>query len=236
MSLWVLGTDTGIGKTLVSALILHRYAAAGPIAYWKPVSTGGDEDRDRSTVIGWLGAPADPPVAVLDEIYLFDPPLSPHLAARLGGVSIDSEAILAELVRHATDDIDRNLIIEAAGGVLVPLTDDGVMYIDVVAASALPAVVVARSTLGTINHTLLTLEALRGRGVPIAGVVLNGPPNPENRRAIERFGHVDVLSEVPPLAAGNGSRAPSRAQLRRAAASFDPDGVLAIYLGGTSAS
>ena len=231
MSLWVLGTDTDIGKTVVSALILNRYAPSGPIAYWKPVSTGGDDDRDRSTVSGWLGDSTDRPVEVLDEVYLFDPPVSPHLAARLAGTNIDTDTILAELVRHAMEDRDRTLVIEAAGGVLVPLTDDGSMTIDVVAASALPAIVVARSTLGTINHTLLTLEALRGREIQIAGVVLNGPQNTENRRAIERFGGVDVIDEVPPLGA-EGSWSASREDILRAAEDFDPDGLLAPYLGG----
>ncbi len=129
------------------------------------------------------------------------------------------------------EDRDRTLVIEAAGGVLVPLTDDGSMTIDVVAASALPAIVVARSTLGTINHTLLTLEALRGREIQIAGVVLNGPQNTENRRAIERFGSVDVIDEVPPLGA-EGSWSASREDILRAAENFDPDGLLAPYLGG----
>ncbi len=87
MTFWVLGTDTGVGKTLVSALILNRYGLNCALAYWKPVSTGGHSDRDRKTVDGWLGVP----VPLFEESYLFDPPVSPHLAARLSGAQISPE-------------------------------------------------------------------------------------------------------------------------------------------------
>ena len=223
MSLWVLGTDTNVGKTVTSAVILERYVDAGPIAYWKPISTGGDDDRDRTTLSQWV----DSRITILEESYLFEPPVSPHLAARLANTQIDPERVLSDLVRHAMADQDRILLIEAAGGVLVPITDDGFLTVRLVQESTLPAVVVARSALGTINHTLLTLEALRARQIEIAGVVINGPPNEENRRAIERFGRVSTIV-LPAL----DNSPPLPENIRDAARDFDTDGVLAPYFTG----
>ena len=220
MGLWVLGTDTDVGKTVTSALILQRYVGSGPIAYWKPISTGGDDDRDRTTVSGWV----DSSITILPETYVFEPPVSPHLAARLAGVEIDPEAVLTDLVQHAMSDDERVLLVEAAGGVFVPLTDDGYLSIRLVQESTLPAVVVSRSTLGTINHTLLTLEALRSRNIEVIAVVVNGPPNLENRRAIEKCGRIATL-EVPTLSASP----PTREGIAEAAAAFDPDGLLASF-------
>lgn len=215
MSLWVLGTDTGVGKTVISALILNRYGSGGGLAYWKPVSTGGQTDRDRTTI----SALFEPEVAVLEETYLFELPASPHLAARRAGAEIEPERILADYRRHAGDTA--GLVIEGAGGVLVPLTDRH-MLVDTVVATGLPVVVVARSTLGTINHTLLTLEALRSRGVEVLGVVLNGPPDMENARAIQTAGEITIISQVSPLT----EAVPSRGAVARAARDFDPRGIL----------
>ncbi|MCR6631347.1 MAG: dethiobiotin synthase [Magnetospirillum sp.] len=158
-------------------------------AYWKPLQTGlKDEAGDTPTVAALAALPAErvhPPAHALAE------PLSPHAAAELEGVAIDPDAL-------ALPDSDRPLVVEGAGGLLVPVTE-GVFIIDLIARFGLPVVLVARSTLGTINHTLLSLEALRARGLAVAGVVLNGPPNPGNRAAIERFGNVRVLAEIPML-------------------------------------
>ena len=221
MSFWIVGTDTEVGKTVVSGLVLRRYAESHSLAYWKPVATGREEDHDLGEIRAWLSDS----VVTLDEVYLFDPPLSPHLAARLAGVEIDPERILGDLVLHGMADKQRNLIIENAGGVLVPLTDQGYLFIQLIAETALPVVVVARSTLGTINHTLLTLEALRARGIEVIGVVLNGPANKENRKAIEKFGKVRIISEVTPIPTL------SQAAVSEAAKEFDPLGVIEEYLG-----
>lgn len=194
MSLWVVGTDTEVGKTIISAMIVARYRTDHTVAYWKPVATGSRDERDTVTV-----AELCPGATILPETHLFREPLSPHLAARLDGGRADPDAILEAYDRHRADAAERDLVIEGAGGVLVPLTDDGDMLIDLLPRFDLPVVVVARSTLGTINHSLLTLEALRRRDLDVAGVVLNGPPNLENRKAIERFGNVDILAEVPHL-------------------------------------
>ncbi len=231
MSLWVLGTDTGVGKTITRALILNRYGSQEKLAYWKPVSTGGDADRDRTTVAALL----EPQIEVLPESYLLQMPVSPHLAARREGVEIERGRILEDLQRHRAADPGRGILIEGAGGVLVPLTDRRDLLVDTVAATALPVVLVARSTLGTINHTLLTLEALRSREVEVVGVVLNGPLNAENRSAIENHGETTIISEVAPLVeSGTGRGAPtgvpSLQAVSRAAGGFDHRGILCDYL------
>jgi malonyl-CoA O-methyltransferase len=220
----VVGTDTEVGKTVVAAVLAaswaNSWAEGNPVAYWKPVATGGypgDPDRDAATAARLLG----PGVEILPETYLFPDPLSPHLAARLAGAAIDPARVLADLDRHRSEGVvhDRALVVEGVGGVLVPFTDEGYLLADFLVEARLPCLLVARSTLGTINHTLLSLEALRARSLQVAGVVLDGPPNPENRRAIERLGRVTVIAEVPPLTLDH-------AGIAAAARAFDPEGRL----------
>ena len=216
MSLVVTGTDTEVGKTVISGLLMLRYAAYRPI-YWKPLATGGDDDRDVGHLRAWLGAAED----VCDETYRFPTPASPHLAARLASSRIDP--VRLDQAWRALQGRGRPVVIEGVGGALVPLTDDGPLLADWLATLEVPCLVVSRSTLGTINHTLLTLEALRGRGLRPVGVVMNGPRDPENRRAIEHFGAVPVVAEVDeidPL---------DEAGMRLAAAEFDHDGHLAPW-------
>ncbi|MGE5547927.1 MAG: dethiobiotin synthase [Solirubrobacterales bacterium] len=182
--IFVTGTDTGVGKTLVSAWLAQHWRAA----YWKPVQSGSVEGTDGGEV-----ARLAPDAEFLPSAYVLKEPLSPHEAAAREGVRIDLAALAPPLT-------SRPLVVEGAGGVMVPLNDTALM-IDLMAQLALPVLVVARSGLGTINHTLLTLAALRGRGLAIRGVIMNGEPNPANRRAIEHFGRVRVLAELPPLPA-----------------------------------
>ncbi len=187
---FVTGTDTNIGKTVVCAAMMHRYRALSGLRYWKPVQTGfpGDDDMQTVRVFGQCTE---------DEIYAegvrLPAPVSPHLAAALAGTEIFMQEISSLAIRH---DEDRTWIVEGAGGVLVPLNESQLM-IDFIAALKLPVVIVARSSLGTINHTLLTLEALRTRQQKIAGVVLVGERSAENRRAIEQYGNISVLGEMP---------------------------------------
>lgn len=213
---FVAGTDTEVGKTIVSALICARYKDEVPLAYWKPIASGSIEGRDVLTV-GELSG-----VATIDEHILLEQPLSPHLAARLEDQAIEPEAVVRELRQHLAGE--RSLVVEGVGGLHVPITDDGVLLSDLMPRFGLPAVVVARSTLGTINHTLLTLEALRARHIDIAGVVLDGPPNPENRRAIREFGEVEIIGQVPPL------EPLDRAALTSWARTFDTGGRLRRWL------
>ncbi len=299
MTLVIVGTGTGVGKTLVAATVLARFGAEMPLAYWKPVATGSRDERDSETVAALAGDRA----VILAESYLFPEPLSPHLAARLAGSRIDPAKVLADFDRHcAAHDA---LVIEMAGGLLVPLTsgdgdEDGPagrpdpgpgrlsgagaaaslgaeaagggrgwpfraspaapppaasappaapaarratpataataaagylqsdLLVDMAQRSALACLLVAHSGLGTINHTLLTLEALRTRGLAVAGVVLDGPPNRENRLAIQRLGRVDAVFEVPHVAPID------RQEVAGLARFFDHDGRLAplLWVGG----
>lgn len=185
--LFVTGTDTNIGKTTLSAALLHRYRGEMSVCYWKPVQTGSPEDDDTAAVRE-LGDCTDAEIHA-DGVRL-PRPLSPHLSAQLSGASIDTQAVVSMIHPRA------GWIVEGAGGVLVPLNNTDLM-IDLIGLLEMAVVVMARSALGTINHTLLTLEALRSRHIPVAGVVMGGERNAENRRAIETYGCVPVLGEMP---------------------------------------
>jgi malonyl-CoA O-methyltransferase len=213
---FVTGTDTGIGKTVVSAVLMHRYRDIPALRYWKPIQTGIEQDDDTKTVAELSGCRGD---QLLEAGVRLPRPLSPHLAATLAGTPIDVDALVA--LAAAQPALDR-WIVEGAGGVLVPI-DDHTLMSHLVARLELPAVVVARSTLGTINHTLLTLEALRRRAIRVAGVLMVGAPNADNRAAIERYGRASVLGELSMLAPLTVDT------LRQAAASIDPAGALREY-------
>jgi dethiobiotin synthetase len=185
---FVTGTDTDVGKTLVAAWLTYHWQAD----YWKPVQTGAAEITDFNTIRRLV-----PDATIHPSPYVFQAPLSPHEAARRERARID----LSALVPPKTE---RPLVVEGAGGVMVPLNEMALM-VDLMERLKLPAVVVARSSLGTINHTLLTLEALRRRRIPILGVVMNGQKNPGNRQAIEQYGGAPVLAEIQPLPAVTAS-------------------------------
>jgi dethiobiotin synthase len=192
--LFVTATDTNVGKTAVAAALLHRYRGRVPLRYWKPIQTGIEEDDDTAAVSRLADcAPAE----IVAEGVRLPRPVSPHLAARWSNTSIAIEGLLAIARRAAAGGA---LIAEGAGGVLVPINDNETMS-DLIAALSYPALVAARTALGTINHTLLTIEALRRRSIHVAGVVLVGPRDADVREAIEVFGRVDVLGEMPRFAA-----------------------------------
>lgn len=184
---FVTGTDTEVGKTVLSALLCVALEGI----YWKPIQTGAAEGTDRQRVLGWTGLGAE---RARPEVYCFDPPVSPHLAAAWAGVEIHLDRIQPPPVPPGVP-----LIVEGAGGVLVPINGRQTMR-ELMQQLGLPVVVAARSTLGTINHTLLTVEALRRAQLEPHGVVLIGPPNDDNRAAIEHYGAVRVLGTIPPLA------------------------------------
>lgn len=179
----VTGTDTGIGKTIFSAALTGALRAH----YWKPVQAGLDDGADRDHVARLAGVPAS---NVLPEAYRLNTPCSPHRAAELDGVVID-------LARLALPDV-RPLVIEGAGGALVPVTRN-TTYADVFAWWNLPVIVVARTALGTINHSLLTFEALRARGVTIHGVAFVGEANEDSEATICTMGEVKRLGRLPML-------------------------------------
>lgn len=182
---FVTGTDTNTGKTVACAYLMRVLDAD----YWKPVQSGLDGETDTETVRRLTGLPAE---RFHRSAYELRAPLSPHEAARRESIAISLDAF--ELPRTS-----RAIIVEGAGGVLVPLNGEALM-IDLMAALGLPVILVARTTLGTINHTLLSLEALRTRRIAVAGVILSGEPNRANRMAIETYGKVGVLAELPMIA------------------------------------
>ncbi|SCW64331.1 dethiobiotin synthetase [Sphingobium faniae] len=187
MSLFVVtGTDTGIGKTVFAA------GLAGAIGgyYWKPIQAGVDPEGDSETVARLSGLPAR---RILPEAYRLSTPASPHLAARIDGVEI-------RLDRLALPAVDGPLVVEGAGGVLVPVSGTMLMA-DLFAHWSKPVILCARTGLGTINHSLLSIEALRARGVPIAGIAFIGDPHAENERIIPALGRVANLGRLPHLRA-----------------------------------
>ena len=187
------------------------------LRYWKPVQTGIEQDNDTAEVLRLSGAT---PGAALDEGVRLPRPLSPHLSAANAGTVIHV-ATLFELASR--QPLSSRWIVEGAGGVLVPLNERELM-IDLMTLLAMPVVIAARSGLGTINHTLLTIEALRARALPIAGVVMVGEPNQDNRIAIETRGNVTVVGELPML------QPLTPASLQAAAAGLDRSGLLEGYL------
>ena len=184
MRLIVGGTDTDVGKTVVSALLVQGLGAR----YWKPVQSGLAEGSDSQWVQAMLSLP---PERLLRESYRLQVPVSPHWAAEQDQVVIDPH-------RLSLPSGDGPLVVETAGGVMTPLGRNW-LQIDQIHRWGLPLLLVARSGLGTLNHTLLTLEALRHRSIPVLGLVLNGPLHPDNPRTLEQLGGVPVLAQLPRL-------------------------------------
>lgn len=185
----VCGTDTDVGKTVVSAWLVQGLGAH----YWKPVQSGLEDGGDRRRVQRLLDLPEE---RLLPEAYRLSEPLSPHWAAERDGITIDLERLALPAVEGA-------LVVETAGGLLVPLRRDW-LQIQQLQRWALPVLLVARSGLGTLNHTLLSLEALERRDIPVLGLVLNGPPHADNPGTLEHLGGVPVLGQLPPLQTPDG--------------------------------
>lgn len=176
----ITGTDTGIGKTVFSAAL----AGALQLPYWKPIQSGLEEETDSEAVARLAGVP------VLPEAYRLATPASPHLAAEIDGVAIDAEALTPP---------DGPLIVEGAGGALVPVTRTQ-LYADLFARWQIPVIVCARTSLGTINHSLLTIEALKSRGVPIHGLAFLGDAMPDSEGVIPDIGGIRRLGRLPIVA------------------------------------
>ncbi len=197
---FVAGTDTDAGKTVVAAALVTALGAG----YWKPVQSGLAEapGGDTARVAHLTGRrPSDFP----RPAYEFQAALSPDQAAAEEGRVLDPARIILP---------EGLLVVEGAGGLLVPL-DDSTFMIDLAARLGLPVVLAARTGLGTLNHTLLSLEALRIRGLPVAGVVFSGPDHPRNLATVGRLGGAPILGRIPwldPL---------TPAALARAAAGLD---------------
>jgi dethiobiotin synthetase len=183
----IAGTDTDVGKTVVSALVVQGLGAT----YWKPVQSGLDGPTDTQRVqrlIDW------PDERLLPEAWRLTAPVSPHWAAERDGVTIEPQ----RLELPSIGAVPGPLVVETAGGLLVPLRRDW-LQIEQIARWQLPVLLVCRSGLGTLNHTLLSLEALERRRIPVLGLVLNGPLHADNPRTLSELGGVPVLLQLPPL-------------------------------------
>ena len=180
---FVTGTDTNVGKTVTSAMLTLGLDAA----YWKPIQSGLDTITDTDYVKQVTGLND---AHFLPERFRLTEPLSPHASAAIDGVEIHLHDFeLPKTIKQS------HLIVEGAGGLMVPINDRHYI-IDLIKYLELPVCLVSRSTLGTINHTLLSLAQLRRENIPILGVIINGKKNPGNRAAIEHYGEVPILGEV----------------------------------------
>ncbi|WP_448661463.1 dethiobiotin synthase [Sphingomonas sp. CJ20] len=179
----VTGTDTDVGKTVFAAALTQALDAD----YWKPIQSGLAPESDSDGIARLAGIA---PARIRPEAYRLHTPCSPHLAAEIDGVTIDADAL------DPPPPGPRPLVIEGAGGVLVPVTRS-LLFADLFARWHLPVVLVARTALGTINHSLLSIEALRARGVPILGVAFNGDANPDSEQTIAAIGKVRRLGRLP---------------------------------------
>jgi len=175
----ITGTDTGIGKTVFSAAL----AGALGLPYWKPIQSGLEEETDSEAVARLAGVP------VLPEAYRLITPASPHLAAEIDGVAIDPQTLTPP---------QGPLIVEGAGGALVPVTRT-LLYADLFARWQIPVIVCARTSLGTINHSLLTVEALKSRGAPVHGIAFLGEAMPDSEAVIPNISGIRRLGRLPIL-------------------------------------
>ena len=178
----ICGTDTDVGKTIVSSFFVQGLKAI----YWKPIQSGTEEGTDTKTVCKLLNLE---PNRHLSERYKFKAPVSPHWAA-------EKESRFIEPKNLHLPDLDKLIIIETAGGLMVPLNRNW-LQIDQLKAWGTPIILVARSGLGTLNHTLLSLEALKHRNLDVLGIVLNGPPHKDNPKTLEQFGDTKILARLP---------------------------------------
>ncbi len=173
----VTGTDTNIGKTVFCAGLCGLLGAR----YWKPVQAGSEGPTDSDVVAEFSG------VEIVPEAYRLQLPASPHQAAAEEGVTIDPDALTPP---------EGPLVIEGAGGLMVPLNHQ-TLYIDVFARWGIPLILCARTRLGTINHTLLSIEAIRARNIALLGVAFIGDTNEESERIITEIGKVKRLGRLP---------------------------------------
>ena len=178
----ITGTDTGIGKTVFSAGLAGQLDGF----YWKPVQSGLDDETDSEVVARLSGLPAG---RVLPEVYRLRTPLSPHRSAEIDGVAI-------EAAKLSLPALPGPLVIEGAGGLMVPLNRQ-TRFIDIFAQWRMPVILCARTTLGTINHTLLSIEALRARSIPLIGIAFIGDEVADTQRTIVEFSGVRQLGRLP---------------------------------------
>lgn len=181
MRIFVTGTDTNVGKTVFAAALAGALGAS----YWKPVQAGDLDVTDSHRLRSLSGLPAQ---KILGEAYRLSTACSPHRAAELDGIEIAFEEM-------SLPDADP-LVVEGAGGLLVPLTRNR-LFVDLLARWQLPAVLVARTSLGTINHSLLSIHALRSWGIPILGIAFVGEEASDSEEIICSHSGVRRLGRLP---------------------------------------
>jgi len=177
----VAGIGTEIGKTFISAIFTQALQAD----YWKPIQSGNPEDADALFIEKMTRLPQ---LKIWESAYVLSQPLSPHTAAEIDGVTIDLQKI-------QLPPTNNSLIVELAGGVLVPINDDQT-NLDLIKKLDLPVLLVSKNYLGSINHTLLTYQILKDHQIPIMGIVFNGPSNPSGEKFILKFTQLPVVLRV----------------------------------------
>lgn len=178
----ITGIGTDVGKTVVSAILSQALSAR----YWKPIQAGDLENSDTIKVFNWT----DDDVRILPESFRLTQALSPHAAAKYDGLKIEKESLYPP-------DLEGNFILEGAGGAMVPINDDGLLYIDMFATWKLPVIIVSKHYIGSINHTLLTIEALKSRAIPIEGIIFIGDNNPETESFILESSKCRMIARIP---------------------------------------
>ncbi len=178
---FVTGIDTEIGKTVVSAILTEALKAD----YWKPIQSGDLENSDSMKVKSLIG---NSKTVIHPEAYRLNTPASPHYSAALDGVEIKLNAI-------QLPETDNDLIVEGAGGLMVPLNDQ-FLIIDLIEKLALPVVLVSKNYLGSINHTMLSIEVLKQRNIPIAGIIFNGKRTPSTEDYILKYSGLILLGRL----------------------------------------
>lgn len=181
---FITGIGTGIGKTITSAVITEKLKAD----YWKPIQSGDLHQSDSMSVGALL---SNPKSKIHPETYKLHEPLSPHLSAKIDGVNIN----LDELKLPVTEN---HLIVEGAGGLMVPLNDEH-LILDLIKHLNLELILVSKHYLGSINHTLLSVQALQSYNIPIKGIIFNGEPNRESEQYILNYTKLKKLGEIPNL-------------------------------------
>jgi dethiobiotin synthetase len=181
---FITGIGTGIGKTLVSAILVEKLAAD----YWKPIQAGDLDQSDSLTIKSLI---SNNSTIIHPEIYRLNYPLSPHLSAKMDGIEI-------KLDQFTLPETENNMIVEGAGGLLVPLNDKH-LIIDLIKKLNLEVIVVSQNYLGSINHTLLTIGMLQQYQVKIKGIIFNGTANLESENYILNYTKVDCLGKIPEI-------------------------------------
>ena len=178
----ICGTDTDIGKTLISAFFVRGLQSF----YWKPIQSGIETETDSQSIYRLSGIAKE---KILREAYIFKQPVSPHWAAEIDGKKINLKLL-------NLPSIDGSLVVETAGGLMVPITRN-VLQIEQIKKWNLPVIIVCRSSLGTLNHTLLTIEALRKRNIKILGLIVNGEKHFDNPKTLREFSKLPIIAEFP---------------------------------------